>query len=393
MLLALALLAQDWWSADWEYRRPLAVANRGDEALPAGVHVALRVDAAHLGMKEKCAEDFADVVLVHRGARVPFLVRPGTAGRFVVHFRTQAEVPARGTDGAYALYYGCGSAPKNGTAPLEVFDYHEDFSGAAPAVEVDRAVSATVEKGALVVTDVAADRTALSPARILLKKAAPAGGFSLSLDLDIEVKEGAQVAVGVLVDIRDEVAEDPAAQKRVASLLEALSDSDFETREAATRDLIKMGKGALKQAQEAAKTASDAEAKWRAEHVVERIRADHPPKSIWAMLQTAEGVKVATRSTTVGKASSTYPNAVPLPGRVAVTVQRDPAGDVTVLWNGIKPDTGEMAGEVKEIAIVLFKGVSGSFGRVAIDNIVITRFAGEDATPTLTLQVEERRKK
>ena len=385
MLLVLAVLLQDPF-ADWTWRRPVTLANRADHALRAGTPVTVTLDPALFRDKG----DAADLVLAHSGARIPYLVERRD-DRLVLRFRTPLEIGLGKSDRGFALYYGNAAAPRNATKPADLFEFFEDFSGAGGAVAVDPAISASVDKGALAITDVNADRTESAPALIVLSKAAPAGAFALSVDLDLAVKQGAQVVVGLRVDIKDEIAPDEATIKKVKAQIDALADADFETREGATKELIKLGKAALARVDEAAKT-GDAEVKWRAEHIASRIRADFPPRIILATLRSDETATRATRSVVIGGRKLHYPASVVLPGKMTLRVERDAEGDVTVLWNGVKRDEGEMKGAVKEIALVVYKGVAGPFGRVTVDNLVLDLHVPEDDRPAVTLEVEEKRR-
>jgi hypothetical protein len=385
MLLVLALLAQDPF-ADWTWRRPVTVTNRADHALPAGTPVQVPLDAASFRGKG----EGADLVLSYDGARIAHLVERRD-GRLVLRFRTPAGIGIGKSDKAFAIHYGNPAAPANPTKPSELFDFHEDFSGDGGSVAVDPALTASVDKGVLAITDVQAEKTEASPARIVLLKAAPAGAFALSVDFELAVKEGAQVVVGLLVDMKDETAPDEAVIRKVKAAIDALADPDFERREAATKDLIKLGKAALARVDEAART-GDAEVKWRAEHVASRIRADFPPRLVKATLRSDETATRATRSVAIGGRRLHYPASVVLPGAMNIRVERDADGDVTVLWNGVKRDEGEMKGEVKEISLVLSKGVAGPIGRVTVDNLWLDRHVPEDDRPAVTLEVEERRK-
>ncbi|HLF92858.1 MAG TPA: hypothetical protein VJB14_05325, partial [Planctomycetota bacterium] len=74
-----------------------------------------------------------------------------------------------------------------------------------------------------------------------------------------------------------------------------------------------------------------------------------------------------------------------------VTVLRDPDGDVTVLWNNGKPQTGHLPGDVREVSFSVWKGSAAPLGTIRIDNILLKRHVDDDARPTHTLEVEEKR--
>ncbi len=382
LLLTTVFQAQDWWNSDWSSRRPVTLTNRADHELAAGSPITVDVSS----LKDKLTA--SELVLVHNGKRQPFLVEE-REGRIVVQFRTAAAIAKGKADPSYAIYYGNASAPANATKAAELHEYFADFSG--DSLAADAGIKSAVEKGQLIVTDVGAEKTELNPARIVLTKVAPKGAFSLSVDFDVTLKEGAQVIAGLAIVIKDDVAADEAVLKRVRAALDALSDSDWETRETATKELIKIGRPALEKARDAAKS-TDAEVKWRAEHVVERILFDHPPKLVTATFNSDDVKMRASRTVVIGGRKMQYPASLVMPGRVTIRVDRDEDGEVTITWNGVKRDEGEMKGEVKEIALVFCKGVAGSFGRAAIDRVAMSKHLSEDDRPSVTIETEQKQK-
>lgn len=67
--------------------------------------------------------------------------------------------------------------------------------------------------------------------------------------------------------------DDEALAKRIETLVASLGDSDFDARQAASEELVKIGEPALPALKRAAES-DDAEAAWRAKKTIERIEAD-----------------------------------------------------------------------------------------------------------------------
>ncbi len=382
-LFFVAILAQDWWSADWTCRRSVELANRADRALPEGSPVSFTLDES--------IANAAELVVLHGGKRIPFLAEK-RGKNMVIRFRTAAAIARGARDGGYAIYYGNADAPPNATKPAELWDFYADFDGASESIAIDAALKASVDKGMLAITDVAAERSELAPARIALKGVAPKGAFALEVDFDIAVKDDAQAAVGILVEMKEEApAADDATAKKVRDLVDRLGDESFEAREEATKELVKLGRAALAKVQEAARSA-DAEIKWRAEAVAKKILSDHPPKSVLTLLKAGDAGAKATRVFIAGGRRLLFPNSIPIPGRVAVRFERDDDGEISITWNGTRQEGVEMAGEAREISIVAFKGVAGAIGRIGIDRIAVGPFLMESERPSVTVQPEEKKK-
>ena len=100
---------------------------------------------------------------------------------------------------------------------------------------------------------------------------------------------------------------------------------------------------------------------------------------------------VALLSTIHQSEGKARPGSREWPVRLRVVVQRDQDGDVTLLWNDGKPQTGRLSGEIERISFTLHKGVAGAMGTIRVDNVSIRRFVDDDSRPTTTLDVEESR--
>lgn len=397
-LLALAGAAppqEGWFDPAWKHRRRISVRNNLDGELKAGYPLQVEFDPAYLGLLEKSRRDFADLALVHAGRRVPFALLPGRSpDRRLLAFRTAADLAARASDARYALYFGNPEAASGAAGPEAVFDFYEDFTrpdDLARRFEIDREISCAVHEGALVIRDVAAGRTQDAPARLVLKGAPAAAGFSLSFDLEIDSSNAAGAGFAVTVEMKGEAAADPALGKKLDDLVEKLGDLDWEVREKATRELIKVGRPAVPRIA-AALRSSDAEVRWRADHILREIREHAPSPVISAGIVTGDPqVGPIALASTVGRTRLKSRYGAGWPVRVRVTVLRDPEGEVEILWNDGRPQTGRMQGEVREIAFAVYKAGAGPLGSVRIDNVVLRRHVDDDARPTHTLEIEETR--
>ena len=79
------------------------------------------------------------------------------------------------------------------------------------------------------------------------------------------------------------------------------------------------------------------------------------------------------------------------PVRTQITVQRDPDGDVKVLYGGRNPQSGILKGEIRQVAFAIHKAGAAPLGTLKIDNILVRRFVDDDSRPTSTIDVEETR--
>jgi len=400
LLVCLALTpaqaGEGWFDREWKFRRPVVVKNNLDVELKAGYPVEVEIDLDFLGIREKSKKDLSDLAMVHRGnKRLPLALLPGrAAGKVLLGFRTPADLRAAATDSGYALYYGNPGAVPEPTSPGQLYEVYEDFSRAeafAGRFEPDKDIAAEVRDGALLLREVAAGRTEHAPARLVLKGPPPEGGFALSFDLEIDSSNAAALGFAVHVEMKEPAAADPAAGRRIDDLIDQLGDHDWEVRDQATRDLIKLGKPALQKLL-AATRSTDAEVKWRADHILREIRDRSPSSAITAaVLSGNSGVgPIALVSTIRGKVAK-VPHGGGWPARLRVALLRDQDGEVTVLWNNGKPQTGHLPGAVERISFTLYKGSAAPLGAIRVDNLVVRRHVDDESRPTHTVELEETR--
>lgn len=394
VLAVLALLAapQEWWNGEWKHRRRVSIKNILDAGLKAGHPVSIEFDPAYLGLTEKSRADLGDLALVHGGKPVPFVMLPGRSpDARVLWFRAGADIRAGGTDGGYALYYGNPAAPGRDPRP-GVFDCSENFSGGngwRERLAPEEGLNATVEEGRLVIRDPAGDRAEGAPSRISFKGTPPEGGFAISFDIEIDAPPGAIAGFQLVVDLVEGGA--AAMPKNIARLVAQIGDDDWQARDRATHDLVAIGRAAIAALEEAVKSA-DAEVKWRALHILKQIRENAPSPVISAgvMVGDPQAWPVALTHA-IGKERGKLRGPGERPARVLVTLQRDPDGDVTLLWNGGRSQAGRLPGKVRQIGWTLFH--SGPAAVFRVDNLLIGRHVDDDSRPTHTIDVEETRPK
>lgn len=390
--LTLGLPQEGWFHPDWKFRRKLVLRNNLETPLPAGFTMEVEIDPEYLGLGEKARKDLSDLRAVHDGRELPTAILPGRSGtRRAVAFRTAADIPAGGTDARYAFYYGNAQSPPP-AGPGPVFEFFEDFSrpeALKEKFEVDRDVRAAVEEAALVIRDVGAERSEHAPGKIALKGLPAKGGFALSFDLSIEASNTHALGFAVTVDMKDPAAAAPGLGKKIEDLIDKLGDLDWEVREKSTAELIKIGKPATGKLLEATKS-SDAEVKWRAEHVLKEIRERSPAPVISAGVLIGDArVGPVAMSYGIGKSRGKLRTGGVWPLRMHVKVLRDQDDDVTVLWNQVRPQTGHLPGEVERIAFTFHRATE--LGAIRIDNVRLSRYVDEDSRPTHTLEIEESR--
>ncbi len=403
MRILLALLAllppagDGWWSRDWSHRRRILLRNNLDASLRAGHQIQIEFDAAYLGILGKSRADLSDLVLVHRDRPLDLALLPTREkDRRVLWFRTPADIPPRGADEGYALYYGNPGAPAREGSRERIFDFFEDFSrpeALREKFEADRDVTLAVQDGALVIRDVGGTRTENAPARVALKGLPEGPGFALSFDLEIDAPNPQATAMGfaVHIDMKEAAAPDAPALKRIDELVEKLGDPSWELREQATKELFRMGRPAVPKLEAAARS-SDAEVRWRAEHLLRVIREHAPSPTITAGVALGDAaVGPAALVHAIGKSRGRSRYAGGWPAKLQVSVLRDPDGEVTVLWNNGRPQTGHLPGEVGRVSFAIWKGVAGAPGTVRVDNLVLRRHVDDDLRPTHTVEVEENR--
>lgn len=396
LLLALAPVQDGWFDKEWTFRRAIAIKNNLDGELKAGYPVQMEFDAEYLGIQGKAQKDFSDLAVVHRGKRVPSALLPGrSAGCRVLCFRTAADLAAGARDAGYALYYGNAAAAAAPPPSKDaIFDLHEDFSDAdafARRFAVDKDLTAKVQDGALVIRDVPEGRTEATPARIVFKSLPASAGFSLTFDLEIDSTNASAPGFAVNIDLKEPGMDDASVAKKADALIEQLGELEWEAREKATKELIRLGRPAVAKLIEATRS-SDAEVKWRAEHILKQIRLLSPTPTISAGVMGGDlQVGPVALTSVIGKSRASLRYVGGWPARFKVTVLRDPDGDVTVLWNNGKPQTGRLPGDVRELSFSVWKGSAAPLGTIRVDNVLLKRHVDDDSKPTYTLEVEEKR--
>jgi hypothetical protein len=396
VLLACLVPAQDaWWNGGWTFRRRIAIKNNLEGDLKAGYPVQIEIDAEYLGIQEKANRDFSDLVVVHGGKRIPSAILPGrSAACRVIAFRTAADLPGGARDESYAFYYGNPAAPPEADARGSIFEFYEDFSDPktlARHFSVDPELTASVQDGALVVREVAAGRTEMTPARMVLKDIPPLGGFSLTFDVEVDSPMAVAPGIAVTIDLKEPGLDPKESSKKVDVLIENLGDLDWEAREKATRELIKLGRPAVARLVEASRS-DDAEIKWRAEHVLREIREHSPSPTIVAGVMGADPtVGPVALLSRVGGSRTRSRYATSWPVRLRVTILRDSDGEITLLWNNGKPQTGHLEGDLREISFGIWKGSAAPLGRIRLTHVILARHVDDQARPTHTVQFEEKR--
>jgi hypothetical protein len=384
--------AQPWWNKDWKYRRPIAIRNRGEKPLAKGFTMQIDVDPDYLQIRDKSRAGMEDWALVRRGERLPLLLEPSGVKGVRLSFRSAADIPAGGSD-AYFLYYGCPDAPPVRTPPDEIFELWEDFSrpeALAERFQADKDLTVTVADGALVIREVANDRTASSPARLAFRTFPPLDGFELSFDLEMDSSDATGAAFAVTVNLKEPEANDPAIAKQVDALIQSLGDDRWENREKATKDLIALGRPAAERILEASRS-TDAEVKWRASHILKMIQEKHPAPTISAGVAAGQAGITAVLTSVIGANRTRTRHSGGWPVRTRVIVQRDPEGEIKVLWNGRYPQSGMLSGPVRDVAFTVHKAGGAALGTIKVAHLRVRRFVDEDARPTNTIDLEETR--
>ena len=387
-------LTQDgWWDAAWGQRRRLEVRNGSDHALAAGTPVELEVDPAFLELAGRAKADLSDLAIVHGGKRLPHVLLPGRMpDRRTMAFATASELPAGRADGGYALYYGNPAGrPPEGT-PFELYEPFAEPGAFRSRFRADEGLACSVRDGALEIRDVPEERTRLAPARLAWIPLPASAAFALEFDLEADLAAGPLPSAGVEIELRQSAAADPALAKRVAELIEALGEADFELRERASRALAAIGAPAVPALLEAARSA-DPEVRWRAEHAVREIRKASPPEVIRAGIAAAEGQNRFSLVSEIGGATARQ--VVGLGTKTAlslrVQIERDEEGAVEIRWNGGRGQKGMLAGAPGRISFAFHRTASGRPTPLRIDNVILRRPVAEDERPATRLEAEENR--
>lgn len=361
-----------------EWRRTLALTNIMEDPLPQGTQVIVATD-----LKGRCREDGKDVLVLHKGRRIPTWWRGGE-----IWFRAAEEIPKGGRDSDYEIRYG---GPAVAGRAAEVFEFFDAFDGATidpSRWRIDEDLRFALDKGALAVSAIPAGRTEQSPARLVLKTAAIPRAFVVAVEVSVEADPKATFSFAACVEMKDDIAVTPAIRTRIAGLVARLGEEELESREAATKDLVGLGRAARPDLREAARSSADLEIRRRASLALSQINAADPPPSIAAGVKSGDGRSAAlTRFVRMGTSRGELKDGLDPATPFQILIARDEEGTVNVWWSKSKSERGRVQGEVEEISLAFWAPTGGSIKRLAIDNVRLRRFV--DEFPRAEIGVEE----
>ena len=349
------------------FGQEITVRNNGEGPLPAGHPVSLRIDSGP-----------APVFITHRGKTIATRLLK----REQLWFKTREIIGHGKTDSNYTLHSGTPKTPAGET----VFALFEDFSGATNPFGMDGGGTFARKNERLVIHDFPEESSALSPARLRLKTTSLPQNFSLSLDLECETRKPGYAKYGIEILFRREAVPPGKLRKRIAAGVAQLGSDSWEIREGATQELIRIGAPALEQVA-AALESTDAEVRWRAEHVLREIRAGGAWPGIVAGFEVDHAeIRPVAFTWRIGRTTNRMRHVPRGSIRVHIEIRRDQDGYVTLSRDGGTPTLPvKLMGEVEEIHLYGHQDVPGS-STLSVDNILLRRYLDEDARPTVTIQ-------
>lgn len=295
-MMLLALLLQDWWNADWAHRRAIVMMNPRTRAVEAGTRVNVPVHLEFLKIADKSKADLSDVRLVYGGKEIPFEMERAE-GVVTLGFKLQRELK-RGydeRDTGYALYFG------NAAAAAPEYDQSELYHLAvvtSSKEQVDAKLSADPEINAAVgpegwrILGVDAKATEGAPARVVLRCPPPGRNQQVRVSLEWDDPAGAVGFVGLQSGAAASLEVDEATRATIADFIRALGSDDWEVRERASAGLVGMGRAALAQLREAARS-GDLEVSARARAAIAEIESNHASRHAVVGLQWRNGETTA----------------------------------------------------------------------------------------------------
>ena len=351
-----------------EWRRTLALTNIMEDTLPQGTQVIVATD-----LKGRCREDGKDVLVFHKGRRIPTWWRAGE-----IWFRAAAEIPKGGRDSDYEIRYG---GPPVASRAEEVFEFFDSFDAAtidASRWRVDEDLRFALDKGALAVSAIPAGRTEQSPSRLVLKTASIPRAFVVAVEVAVDADPKATFSFAACVEMNDDIAVTPGVRARIAAFVARLGDEDLESRESATKELVELGRAARSDLRAAARTSDDLEIRRRASLALSKINAADPPPSIAAGVKSGDGRTAAlTRFVRMGTSRGELKDGLDPAAPFQILISRDEEGTVNVWWSKSKGERGRVQGEVEEIILAFWAPAGGSIKRMSIDNVRLRHHVDE----------------
>jgi hypothetical protein len=355
LVLLAALPAQE--SAP-DFRRSLALVNRDDQPLAAGIQV---VVSSIMSRRLVDGADASDVQIFHGGKRIPSWSRGSE-----VWFRLAAPIPPRGRDLTYEVRYGGGKAASR---PEEVFEFFEGFTAPLDPLKWRADPDLGVRQGekGLEIIRIPAGRNEYAPASLIPRVSLPAG-FVFEADMAWEFEPGssASFALGANLERR---APSPELVAQGAAMIKKLGEDDISVREEAIRDLVKLGLPAVPALEEVAGSA-DPEMRQRAAQIISRImEIEAPPVIRTGLSPGADGrldrVDLLGRSRTVLKRSYERQAA----GTLSISRAED--GETTLSWTRRRPVV--VPGKVERIRLDFWSGAGPSPGMIRLSRVSVRR--------------------
>ena len=345
------------------WSRTLAIRNLAEETLPAGIQVAVR-----LGKRTGDPEDAADVAVFHKGKPLATW-----ASRGQIWFRAAAPILPQDRDEGYEVRYGGG--PVQGR-PREVFEFFDCLMG----MGLDRArwdwdpgLTFQPDVRGLAITAIPVGRSERTPASLAPRLPPLPESFVLEADLRWEITERS----GLTFAVRAELALPPFAYedqgKHVADLIKQLEEEDIETRERATRDLIKMGRPAISALREAIQS-RDAEARSRAALAINGIYVQDPPWAASAGFTACEDHQGGLNQILfVGNGRPSHPRRLGRMGCATITLERFGDGWTQINWSGQNSTWVRTPGKVDRVRLDFWSSGDGYIGAVWVSRVILRR--------------------
>ena len=124
----------NWWDTDYAYRRSVIIINNASSALSMNYSISLTVDTASMVSSGKLMPNGNDLRVVYESGNSRVELDREVDGMNTsstqVWFRTQASIPASGSDSDYYVYYGNPNAGNPPANKSNIYLWFDDFNRA-----------------------------------------------------------------------------------------------------------------------------------------------------------------------------------------------------------------------------------------------------------------------
>jgi hypothetical protein len=353
-----------WWNADWAYRNNIELINQAKTPLKKNFTIDFTMDKSQL--EKKSSPVFADLRLAYKGKAIPCVIenQGENAKDIKLWFNLEEIIPSESKDNSYWLYYSNPAATAANFTLCDLLPFYEDFSSGkldAAKWEVDKKIDYSIRKdssgkNSLVINSLKDGKDNDWNNRTMKIKNIPSlEGFAVEWDLLYGDSTGYIETFYLNLKLTSPVKVDAELKNRINKLTVGLGDDDWEIRESAQTDLIKIGEPSIELLTKTLQETSDPEVKMRVNYILKQITESLKNQEIVLGINDSWNMYTGDIYAAIGgeqKTNCKYGVLPAEPKTYRASLIRETGGTTTIKING-QEFTGKITGEIKEMSLLI----------------------------------------